>query len=63
MASGIDEEIAGSNFKDKRLTSRFHTILETLAAGDGKTIPQLCEDWASTKALYRFLSNEKVDES
>ena len=63
MASWIDEEIAGSKFKDKRLTSRFHSILETLSTGDGKTIPQLCEDWASTKALYRFLSNEKVDES
>lgn len=63
MASWIDEEIAGSEFKDKRLTNRFRSILEALSAGDGRTIPQLCEDWASTKALYRFLSNENVEES
>lgn len=63
MASWIEEEIAGSKFKDKRLSDSFHTILETLSAGDGRTIPQLCEDWTSTKALYRFLSNEKVEES
>ncbi len=63
MASWIEEEIAGSKFKDRRLGTRFHTIIKTLSAGDGKTIPQVCEDWASTKALYRFLSNEKVEES
>ncbi|RZA13766.1 MAG: hypothetical protein EOP10_29245, partial [Proteobacteria bacterium] len=50
MASWIDEEVKASEFRDKRLTERFRSILSTLAAGNGQTIPQLCEDWAMTKA-------------
>ena len=63
MASWIDEEVKASEFKDKRLTERFRSILSTLAAGNGQTIPQLCEDWAMTKATYRFLSNDRVEEN
>lgn len=29
----------------------------------GSTIPFACQDWAGTKAAYRFLSNPHVDES
>lgn len=28
----------------------------------GQTIPFACQDWASTKAAYRFLSNHRVSE-
>ena len=35
------------------LTARFH----------GQTLPAACQDWASTKAAYRFFSNPRVDES
>jgi hypothetical protein len=28
----------------------------------GKTIPLACQDWASTKAAYRFLDNDRVSE-
>ncbi|WP_443678799.1 transposase DNA-binding-containing protein [Paraburkholderia unamae] len=28
----------------------------------GQTIPFACQDWASTKAAYRFLSNDRVSE-
>lgn len=28
----------------------------------GQSIPFACQDWASTKAAYRFLSNERVNE-
>jgi hypothetical protein len=28
----------------------------------GQTIPLACQDWASTKAVYRFLSNDRVSE-
>ncbi len=62
MASWIDEEISGSKFKDKRLTERFRSILSALSAGDGQSIPQLCSTWAMTKATYRFLSNDRVEE-
>jgi hypothetical protein len=26
----------------------------------GETMPMACQDWASTKAAYRFFSNERV---
>lgn len=32
-------------------------------AGPGESIPLVCEDWANTKAAYRFLSNDRVSEA
>ena len=29
----------------------------------GETIPAACQDWANTKAAYRFLSNDRVSEA
>jgi Transposase DNA-binding len=29
----------------------------------GQSIPLVCQDWANTKAAYRFFSNERVDEA
>ena len=31
-------------------------------AGLGESIPLACQDWAGTKAAYRFFSNERVSE-
>ena len=28
----------------------------------GETIPRACQDWANTKAAYRFFSNSRVNE-
>jgi Transposase DNA-binding len=33
-----------------------------LSEAIGETIPMACQDWASTKAAYRFFSNDRVDE-
>jgi hypothetical protein len=33
-----------------------------LAESIGESIPLACQDWANTKAAYRFLANEKVSE-
>jgi hypothetical protein len=30
--------------------------------GGRKSIPLACQDWANTKAAYRFLSNDRVNE-
>ena len=57
----VDE--AACTFNDDRLDRRFVTLLEQLTEGVGKTIPFSCQDWANTKAAYRFLSNPKVDEA
>jgi hypothetical protein len=62
MASWIDQELAGCEFADARLGKRFKRFVEQLSEGIGETIPMACQDWANTKAAYRFLSNERVSE-
>jgi transposase-like protein len=62
MTSWIDEEVAESQFADVRLSKRFKLLIERLAEGIGETIPMACQDWANTKAAYRFLSNPRVSE-
>ena len=58
----LDNEIKLAKFPDKRLTDRFKVILEQLWHNLGQPLPVACQDWASTKAAYRFLSNDKVTE-
>src|SRR2546425_589641 len=62
MASWVDEELAGCKFADVRLDKRFRMLVERLSEGVGETIPMACQDWANTKAAYRFLSNPRVGE-
>ena len=62
MTSWIDEELVGCEFRDARLVKRFKTLVEQLSQAIGETIPMACQDWASTKAAYRFFSNDRVDE-
>jgi len=58
----VDKDIEGSVFKDKRLQQRFRKLLEQIWNGVGQTIPFACQDWANTKAAYRFLLNDRVSE-
>src|SRR5437867_2622826 len=62
MASWIYEELATCEFADARLRKRFKMLVERLSEGVGHKIPMACQDWANTKAAYRFLSNERVSE-
>lgn len=59
----VDRELAGCEFVDKRLGKRFRSLLERLAANPGEAIPLACQDWANTKAAYRFLDNERISEA
>jgi hypothetical protein len=59
----IDRELAECTFKDKRLERRFRSLLTQFSASPGDSIPLVCQDWANTKAAYRFLDNERVDEA
>jgi Transposase DNA-binding len=61
--SWIDRELLGCQFKDVRLFQRFRKLLGQIASAVGQTIPFVCQDWANTKAAYRFFSNERVDEA
>jgi hypothetical protein len=58
----VEEELSGCRFKDKRLERRLQTLLAQLASRPGGSIPLACQDWANTKAAYRFLDNARVDE-
>lgn len=62
MTSWLGEELAGCEFTDLRLGKRFRTLVERLSEGIGQTIPMACQDWAATKAAYRFFSNVRVSE-
>ena len=56
-------EADATAFKDARLGRRFGELLKQLGDGMGSSIPLACQDWANTKAAYRFLSNDRVDAS
>lgn len=61
-ASWVAGEVAGCDFRDARLGKRLGSLLDQLSSNIGGTIPFACQDWANTKAAYRFLSNDDVDE-
>jgi hypothetical protein len=56
-----EREIDESAFKDVRLGRRFSELLRQIGDGMGGSIPFACQDWASTKAAYRFFANERVE--
>jgi hypothetical protein len=58
----MSQETTTGQFGDERLERRFRTVLKKLAQGIGKSIPWACQDWANTKAAYRFFSNTRVSE-
>ncbi|HVT30314.1 MAG TPA: IS4 family transposase [Lacipirellulaceae bacterium] len=60
--SWLEQEIERSRFRDARLRKRFGLLLERLWKGMGQTIPLACQDWANTKAAYRFMDNDRVNE-
>jgi transposase-like protein len=59
----IDVELVGCEFSDVRLNKRFRKLVEQFSGGIGASIPWACQDWANTKAAYRFLSNPQVNEA
>ena len=61
-ASWLNAELRGSQFSDLRLGKRLRQFMEHLWTGVGMSIPFACQDWANTKAAYRFLDNPKVSE-
>ena len=58
----FDEELAGCRLGDGRLDRRLRQLVERMEVGFGESIPMACQDWAGTKAAYRFFSNERVSE-
>lgn len=59
----FDCELAGCSFGDERLIKRLRKLLEQMEGAMGESIPLACQDWANTKAAYRFFSNDRVGEA
>src|SRR3954453_11728940 len=59
----FDRQIAGCSLVDRRLEKRLRNLLERLGHAMGASIPLACQDWANTKAAYRFFSNERISEA
>ena len=59
----VDREAEKCQFADVRLGRRFKTLVEEISECIGGSIPFACQDWASTKAAYRFFSNPRVSEA
>src|SRR5215468_9419172 len=59
----IDRETAGCDFRDARLGERLRKLLAQIGSAMGQSIPLVCQDWANTKAAYRFFSNDRVSEA
>jgi hypothetical protein len=59
----FDGGLAGCDFGDQRLKRRLRTLVEQIEGAMGDSIPLACQDWANTKAAYRFLSNDRVFEA
>jgi hypothetical protein len=59
----VDRESSGCEFADARLGGRFRKLLAQIGGAMGQSIPLVCQDWANTKAAYRFFSNDRVSEA
>jgi hypothetical protein len=58
----VQKEVEGCEFGDRRLGKRFEKLLAALSGRIGSSFSVACQDWANTKAAYRFLANERVSE-
>jgi len=59
----FDRELAGCSLADERLNKRLRRLVAQIGSAMGQSIPLVCQDWANTKAAYRFFSNDRVSES
>ena len=59
----LDRELAGCSLADERLNKRLRKLLAQIGSAMGQSIPLVCQDWANTKAAYRFFSNDRVSEA
>ena len=59
----IDNEVVGCEFEDVRHGKRLRQLLGQLSSKVGAATPWACQDWANTKAAYRFFGNERISEA
>jgi hypothetical protein len=59
-ASWTENEFFSADLGDERLNKRLSTISERFAQSPLSPINHACDDWAETKAAYRFFRNERI---
>ncbi len=59
----IQGELGSAAFPDERLGKRLGVLLGQFADGTAESVPLACQDWANTKAAYRFFANDRVTEA
>ena len=59
----VERELQSCSFPDQRLGARLGKLLTDLGRKIGATLPTACQDWAATKAAYRFFDNDRVSEA
>jgi hypothetical protein len=59
----IENEVMDCELEDARHGKRLRQLLKQLSGRVGATIPLACQDWANTKAAYRFFDNRRVSEA
>jgi len=62
MEVWVEQELIGAELPDQRLKARLGKLLSDLGQRVGDSIPLACQDWAATKAAYRFFDNPRVHE-
>ncbi len=60
MSSYAANELMEARFGDERLNKRLIKIIENLSENPTKSIPEACQTWGETRAIYRFWDNRKV---
>ncbi len=58
----VYEETSECELGDARLNRRLGAILAAIGERPGKSLPTAFQDWANTKAAYRFFANKSVSE-
>ena len=58
----VEPEISECDFGDVRLNRRLGKMLQALGERPGESLPTAFQDWANTKAAYRFFDNDAVSE-
>ena len=60
--SWVYEETSECDLGDARLNRRLEAMMEAIGERPGRSLPTAFQDWANTKAAYRFFANANVSE-
>src|ERR1700751_518303 len=58
----VDNELMNCEFPDARHGKRLRQLLEQMSSRVGAATPWACQDWANTKAAYRFFGKDRITE-